>query len=124
MIIDGKQKVYLIKDKTYHCGTSVTMNFIGGKWKCIILWYLRNGTLRFSELKKLIPDITEKMLSIQLKALQKDELILRKVYGNKPPLRTQYSLTKFGESLMPVVQSITNWGIHLGEIDGELIEVI
>jgi len=123
MILDEKHKAYQIKDKIYHCGTSVTMNYIGGKWKCIVLWYLRNGTMRFSELNKLIPDITEKMLSIQLKSLQTDGLVRRKVYGEKPPLRTQYSLTKFGKSLLPVIDIITNWGINLGETDGKLIDV-
>jgi DNA-binding HxlR family transcriptional regulator len=124
MIVNGKQKVYKLKKETFHCGTAITMRFIGGKWKCIILWYLRNEPKRFSELKKLIPDITEKMLSLQLKALQKDKLIKRKVYGKKPPIKVVYSLTDFGKSLLPTVEAITNWGIHLGETKGELIDII
>ena len=123
MIVKGKQKVYRLRKKEYHCGTSITMHLIGGKWKCIILWYVRNGKLRFSELKQLIPDITEKMLSIQLKALQNDALMKRSVYGKKPPIRVEYSLTKFGKTLIPVIESITNWGIHLGETEGELIDI-
>ena len=123
MILDEKHKAYQIEDKIYHCGTSITMHYIGGKWKCIVLWYLRNGKMRFSELKKLIPDITEKMLSLQLKSLQKDGLVNRKVYGIKPPLRTEYSLSKFGETIIPVVEIITIWGIKIGETKGDLIDV-
>ena len=81
MLVDGKQKAYEVDGKIFHCGTNVTLHFIGGKWKSIILWYLRNGEMRFSELKRLMPDITEKMLSIQLKALQADGLIKRQVFG-------------------------------------------
>ena len=123
MIIDGQPKAYKIEDKIFHCGTNVTMNYIGGKWKCVILWYLRKGTLRFSETKRLIPDITEKMLSIQLKALQADGLITRKVYGDKPPIVVQYSLTKLGKSLIPIIEAMTNWGIKLAETKGTIIDV-
>ncbi len=121
MIVDGKQKVYQLKNETFHCGTGITMRFIGGKWKCIILWYLRNGSIRFSELKKLMPDITEKMLSLQLKSFVKDGLITRKVYGKKPPIRVQYELSYFGKTLLPVIESITNWGIYLGETKGKTV---
>ncbi|GAB5555310.1 MAG: helix-turn-helix domain-containing protein [Saprospiraceae bacterium] len=123
MIIDGKQQAYKIKDRIFHCGTNVTLNFIGGKWKCVILWYLRNGSLRFSEIKRLIPDITEKMLSLQLKSLAQDQLIVRKAFGEKPPLRVQYALTDFGTSLIPVIEKITKWGITLAEAHGEIIKI-
>lgn len=121
MIVDGKQKAYQIDGQLFHCGTNVTLGFIGGKWKSVILWYLRNGTMRFSELKRLMPDITEKMLSIQLKALEADGLIKRAVFGSKPPLRVEYSLTEFGESFIPVIRSITEWGIDYAESKGQLI---
>ncbi len=123
MVIDGKTQAYKIDDKIYHCGTNVTMAYIGGKWKCVILWYLRNGKMRFSEIKRLIPDITEKMLSIQLKALEADGLIKRKVFGEKPPLKVQYSLTKLGKSLIPIIEAITNWGITFAEAKGKIIDV-
>ncbi|MCL4151156.1 UNVERIFIED_CONTAM: hypothetical protein GTU68_036378 [Idotea baltica] len=99
------------------------MNLIGGKWKCIILWYLRNGKTRFSDLKRMIPDITEKTLSLQLKALQKDELITRKVYGNKPPLKVEYGLSTLGKSLVPVIAGITEWGIDYGKKNGAIIRI-
>ena len=100
----------------------ITMNFIGGKWKTVVLWYLRNKTLRFGELKKLIPDITEKMLSLQLKALEEDGLVKREVFA-EVPLRVEYSLTDFGKTLVPVIEAIAKWGRHLGETEGELMVV-
>ncbi len=123
MIVDGKQKGYEIDSAIFHCGTSVTMGLIGGKWKCIILWYLRHGPTRFSNLKRLIPDITEKMLSLQLKALQADGFVHREVLGKKPPLVVHYSLTEFGESLLPVIKHITDWGIRYAEAHGKIIDI-
>ena len=77
MIIKDKEYVYDIEGKKYHCAMDVTMDYIGGKWKTVVLWYLRNKTMRFGELKKQIPEITEKMLSIQLKQLEEDGLVHR-----------------------------------------------
>lgn len=121
MIVNGKQKIYRINGEEFHCGTAIAFRFIGGKWKAIILWYLRKRVLRFSEIKKLIPDITEKMLSLQLKALQKDGLITKKIHGKKPPFRSEYQLTPFGMSLIPVINKITNWGINYADEHGELV---
>lgn len=121
MLVDGKQKAYDIEGRLFHCGTNITLHFIGGKWKSVIIWYLRNGTMRFSEIKRLMPDITEKMLSLQLKALEGDGLVKRTVFGTKPPLRVEYSLSDFGESFVPVIQSITEWGIAYAEAKGKLV---
>ena len=101
----------------------ITLHYIGGKWKSVVLWYLKNKTLRFAELKKQIPDITEKMLSLQLKALEADGLIKRKVYGVKPPVRVEYSLTEFGKTLIPALDAVAKWGRNLGESEGALIDV-
>lgn len=122
MVIKGKNYAYRLKDNTYHCALDITMHFIGGKWKTVVLWYLRNKTLRFGELKKLIPDITEKMLSIQLKDLEEDGLVKREVFP-EVPLRVEYSLTDFGKTLVPIVEAIAKWGKQLGEKEGALIEV-
>ena len=81
MIIKGKSVAYKLQGKLYHCAMDITMDYIGGKWKSVVLWYLKNGTHRFTELRKQIPDITEKMLSIQLRALEADGLIKRKVHA-------------------------------------------
>ena len=123
MIIDGKNKAWKIGDSTYHCALDVTMSFIGGKWKCVVLWYLRKKKYRFSELKRQIPDITEKMLSIQLKALEQEGIVRRDVFGEKPPIRVEYSLTDFGKSLVPVVNAIAKWGRNYGDTNGELIDI-
>jgi DNA-binding HxlR family transcriptional regulator len=123
MVIDGKEYVFKLRGKTFHCAMDVTMHFIGGKWKTVVLWYLRNRTLRFSELKKQIPDITEKMLSLQLKALEEDGLVKREVFA-EVPLRVEYSLTDFGRTLIPVLEAVALWGRTLGNREGELVEVI
>ena len=122
MIIDNKEYVYTIKGENYHCAMDVTMSFIGGKWKTVVMWYLRNKTMRFGELKKQIPDITEKMLSLQLKALEEDGLIKRKVYP-EVPLRVEYSMTEFGASLKPVLEAIAKWGRQHGESKGKLVPI-
>ncbi|MEL6562272.1 MAG: helix-turn-helix domain-containing protein [Bacteroidota bacterium] len=120
MIIDGKKYKYRMINQDFHCALDVTMHFIGGKWKVIVIWYLRNGKKRFGELKSCIPDITDKMLSIQLKALEEDGLISRKVYAEVPP-RVEYELTEEGTSLLPIVESIAKWGRTKAEKVGRLI---
>jgi DNA-binding HxlR family transcriptional regulator len=122
MIIKGKEYVFNIDGETYHCAMDVAMSYIGGKWKTVVLWYLRNKTMRFGELKKHIPQITEKMLSIQLKALEEDGIIQREVYA-EVPLRVEYSLTEFGKTLIPLLEAISKWGRQLAEEQGELVEV-
>lgn len=123
MIVDGKNIAYMLNNKTYHCAMDVTMDFIGGKWKTVVLWYLKHGTFRFTELKRQIPDITEKMLTLQLKALEADGLVKRVVFGEKPPIKVEYSLTEFGKTLIPTLEAIAQWGRELGETTGERIEV-
>lgn len=122
MLIKGKEYFYNIEGDTFHCAMDITMHFIGGKWKTVVLWYLRNKTLRFGELKKQIPDITEKMLSIQLKSLEEDGLVKREVFA-EVPLRVEYSMTDFGKSLIPILEAVAKWGRHLGETKGDLIEL-
>lgn len=121
MIVKGKNMVFELDGKPYHCALDITMHFIGGKWKTVVLWYLKNETLRFTELKKRIPDITEKMLSIQLRALEADGLILRQVHGTKPPVKVEYTLTEFGRTLIPALNAIAKWGRELGESKGEKV---
>ncbi|WP_347219985.1 helix-turn-helix domain-containing protein [Chryseobacterium sp.] len=103
--------MYIIDNKSYPCCTSVTMRFIGGKWKAVILHHLIDGAKRYNELRKDIPTITERTLSLQLKQLEEDNIIDRKVYTEKPPLMVEYTLTDFGKTLLPVLEAITRWGI-------------
>lgn len=102
--------MYKFKGKDYPCCTSLTMGLIGGKWKTVILYHLAAGVLRYNELRKEMPMVTERTLSLQLKALEEDGLIKRKVYTSKPPLKVEYSLTEFGKTVVPLVQSIADWG--------------
>ncbi|UAB75685.1 helix-turn-helix domain-containing protein [Mesoflavibacter sp. SCSIO 43206] len=99
----------------YPCCASLTMGIIGGKWKTVILYHLidkklRYNELRYNELRKSMPTVTERTLSLQLKALEEDGLINRTVYTSKPPLKVEYNLTDFGKTLIPLIQSIANWG--------------
>lgn len=121
MVIDNKEKVLVIKGKEYHCAMDVTMDFIGGKWKTVVLWYLRKDKKRFSELRKLIPNITEKMLSLQLKDLESDGLVKRKIYPVVPP-KVEYFLTDFGRTLIPMLEEIAKWGRVLAESKGKLVD--
>ena len=107
--------MYQINGKDYPCCTSVTMGLIGGKWKTVILYHLIEGTLRYNQLRKKMEGVTERALSLQLKQLQQDGLVKRKVYASKPPLKVEYSLTPFGETLIPLLQSIADWGDYVVE---------
>lgn len=93
----------------YNCPMEVTLELIGGKYKSLILWHLIGRTLRFSELSRLIPQATPKMLIQQLKNLEKDGLIHRKPYPEIPP-KVEYSLTEFGQTLVPVLDVMCSWG--------------
>jgi DNA-binding HxlR family transcriptional regulator len=105
-----EQIMLKFRGKEYPCCTSLTMGIIGGKWKTVILYHLMNEKLRYNELRKSMPTVTERTLSLQLKALEEDGLIKRKVYTSKPPLKVEYSLTDFGKTLIPLIQSIAEWG--------------
>lgn len=105
-----KPKKLSFQGNDYPCCASLTMGIIGGKWKTVILYHLMNEKLRYNELRKSMPTVTERTLSLQLKALEKDGLIKRKVYTSKPPLKVEYSLTDFGKTLIPLIQSIADWG--------------
>ena len=120
MLINNEEKIILLNGEIHHCALDVTMRFIGGKWKTVVLWYLKKEKKRFSELKKLIPDITEKMLSLQLKALEEDGIVSRTVYPEVPP-RVEYELTEFGKTMIPMLEAIALWGRELSMREGELM---
>ncbi|GAL01960.1 transcriptional regulator [Nonlabens ulvanivorans] len=86
------------------------MGIIGGKWKTVIIYHLIEGPLRYNELRKEMPTVTERTLSLQLKTLEEDGIVERKVYTTKPPLKVEYSLTEFGKTLIPLIKSIADWG--------------
>ena len=91
------------------CPVDTTLNLIGGKYKALILWHLVGNTLRFGELKKLIPSATSKMLTQQLRELEKDNLITRTVYPVVPP-KVEYKLSPLGNTIKPILDDIYVWG--------------
>lgn len=100
----------------YPCPVMTTLKVIGGKWKPAILWeLLRQPTLRFGALKKLIPGINHKMLTQQLRELEKDGMIERKVYAQVPP-KVEYLLTPRGKSLQPILHEMSVWGMDQKEL--------
>ena len=91
------------------CPVEATLELIGGKWKGVILYHLMEKTHRFGELKRIMPGITQRMLTKQLRELENDGLIHRKVYPQVPP-KVEYSLSKTGESLNDIIMMMRDWG--------------
>ncbi len=116
-----KKPMIKLHDKLFPCPTSAAMELIGGKWKSVILMHLIDRKKRYNELRKELPSVTERTLSLQLKQLEKDDLVSRKVYTKKPPLKVEYSLTEFGKTVIPILQAITEWGILAAYEKGEFI---
>ncbi|MFW0717444.1 winged helix-turn-helix transcriptional regulator [Pedobacter sp. N23S346] len=110
-----------LNGKIYPCTVSLTMDLVGGKWKAVILYHLKDEPKRYNELRKEMPSVTEMTLSLQLKQLEKDGLVSRKVYGKKPPVKVIYSLTDFGKTFAPVLEAITQWGNQVVSEKGEFI---
>ena len=91
------------------CPVETALDVLAGKWKILILWYLRSQTQRFSELQRLMPRITQKMLIQKLRELEDDGIVLRTVYPVVPP-KVEYSLTSYGETLKPIIKQLYLWG--------------
>ncbi|WP_430934228.1 winged helix-turn-helix transcriptional regulator [Saccharicrinis sp. 156] len=106
-------KMYTFKGREYPCCASLTMGVIGGKWKTVILYHLIDGKMRYHELRKEMPTVTERTLSLQLKSLEEDGIIQRTVHTTKPPLKVEYSLTELGKTLIPLLRSIADWGDYV-----------
>ncbi|NHZ72954.1 MAG: ArsR family transcriptional regulator [Nitrospirae bacterium] len=103
------------------CNVVATIRVIAGKWKPLILWHLFSGTRRFGELRRLMPEVTEKMLVQQLRELEADELVRREVYPQVPP-KVEYSLTDHGRTIRPVLNQMSRWGQAQIERTGETHE--
>ncbi|MDF7667327.1 helix-turn-helix domain-containing protein [Orbaceae bacterium ESL0727] len=110
-----QKKPIVYEGKCFDCPISMAMALIGGKWKGVILHYLKDNQKRFNELKKDIPAITEMTLSLQLKQLEQDGLITRQVFGEKPPIKVVYALTPKGRDVSPVLDALCLWAKKISE---------
>jgi len=103
----------MAKHASYTCGggcpVEATLDLIDGKWKGVLLFHLQSGTQRFNALKRNLPNITQRMLTKQLRELEASGLVLRTVYAEVPP-RVEYTLTPLGESLQPIIGALKHWG--------------
>jgi DNA-binding HxlR family transcriptional regulator len=108
----------MAEERVYSCPVEVTVDLIGGRWKPLILWHLRErGVLRHGELRRLIPGVTQKMLTQQLRRLEEDGLVERREYPEVPP-RVEYRLTEQGSGLHELLDRFCAWGLAQAERQG------
>lgn len=98
-----------MENKIEKCPVETSVDVLSGKWKILILWYLRKETRRFNELQKMLPNTTQKMLIQKLRELEQDDIIQRTVYPVVPP-KVEYSLTEYGKTLVPILKLLYGWG--------------
>jgi len=96
--------------KHLDCPAELTADLIGGRWKIVLLWYLFQGVQRFSDLQRAVPGITQKVLTHQLREMEKSGLLIRTVYPEVPP-KVEYQITPLGLTLKPVVDAMHQWGM-------------
>lgn len=120
------QRRKIMSEKTYNIGVEATMEIIGGKWKPLILCHLRNGSLRSSELLRKIPNISQKVLTEQLRELENNDIINRKIFQEVPP-HVEYGLSEYGNSLNKILNLLCTWGennIDRRNENGESITIL
>ena len=93
----------------FGCPVQATSNVFSGKWKVLIVWHLAFGSLRHAELQRRLPGVSQKVLTAQLRELERDGIVARKVFHEVPP-KVEYSLTKYGQTLRPVMTELCHWG--------------
>lgn len=98
-------------DCDFGCPVEACLEVVGGKWKGVILFHLLGGTKRFNELRRLMPAVTQRMLTRQLRELEADQVVARTVYPEVPP-RVEYSMTDFGQTLEPILRMLQKWGVE------------
>ena len=112
-----------MKQKKYNISVEATLEVIGGKWKCVILCHLTHGKKRTSELKRLMPDITQKMLTQQLRELEADGVINNRIQPS--PKKVEYELSEYGTSLESILSALCTWGeVHITKVYGDKFSVL
>lgn len=101
--------MYRFNEKEYKCSLEATMDVLGGKWRSLILWHLIEEDLRFSQIQKIVPGISKKVLSEHLRVLEKNDLIIRTVYPEVPP-RVEYKISEKGKTLATALNELESWG--------------
>ena len=96
-------------DCNYGCPVEATLDVLGGRWKGVILYHLLKGPKRFGEFRRMLPEVTQRMLTLQLRELEQDGVISRKIFAEIPP-HVEYSLTEFGKTLEPILLLMLDWG--------------
>jgi len=102
--------MFTYKGKEFRCPVEVTMGMISGKWKSLILWHLHEGPIRYKALERIVPGVSQKMLTQQLKEMEDDGFLVRTVYPEVPP-RVEYELTDLGHSVYPILEQMQAWAI-------------
>lgn len=110
-----------MRNPVYNCPVEVAMELVGGRWTAVVLAHLKESPRRFSELGRLIPDISEKMLTQRLRSMESEGIVSRTVRSDTPP-HVEYDLTDAGRSLAPVLQSLYDWGEHWADTHGISIQ--
>jgi DNA-binding HxlR family transcriptional regulator len=106
---EGSIDRYYFKEKNYFCSLELVMDMIGGKWKPIVLFHLKNGVMRSGELQRSLKGIANKMFTQTVRELEHTGLVKRIVYPTVPP-KVEYMLTPMGESVIPIIESLNKWG--------------
>ncbi|MEK3734827.1 MULTISPECIES: winged helix-turn-helix transcriptional regulator [Paenibacillus] len=113
-----------MQTRKYNIGVEAALDVIGGKWKCVILCYLTRGRKRTSELKRLMPQITQKMLTQQLRELEQDGVINRIIHNQVPP-KVEYELSEYGWSLQGILDALCAWGEnHIDRVYGDKLTML
>ncbi len=105
---------FTFRDRSFSCPVELCLSTIGSKWAALILWHLRDSTLRYSELRRRLPGVSHKMLAQRLRELEADGLVSRTVYPVVPP-KTEYTLTDEGQRLLPALRAMQQWGVQYKE---------
>ncbi|MCT4632218.1 MAG: helix-turn-helix transcriptional regulator [Firmicutes bacterium] len=110
-----------VSEKAYICPLALSVDVLGGKWKMQIMWHLKDDILRYTELKKKLSKISQKILTLNLRELEEAGLVSRKIYPVSPP-KVEYSLTEYGETIIPILDAIHMWGKDYSEEFGVDVE--